>query len=161
MHLSTEEPAASWMFTRNCLEKLVEVFLNTFHREKFSINDVVKSYHEKTVLKSLQLEFSSVWNKTNSTNFYPPAKGYLRETCKLQNKNPIYMYLNLKFTFGIIQIINKKNILTSTQFQYLTFQPNPRGQACVKIQSVTLHVDLQFFHFNLICNMTTFRKEKN
>ena len=50
----------------------------------------------------------------------------------------------------------KKNILTSTQLQYLTFQPNPRGQACVKIQSVTLH----FFHFSLICNMTTFRKEK-
>ena len=28
------------------------------------------------------------------------------------------------------------------------------------IQSVTLHVGLNFFHFNLICNMTTFRKEK-
>ena len=42
-------------------------------------------------------------NKTNSTNLYPPTKGYLRETCKSQNINPIY--LNLKFTFGIIQII--------------------------------------------------------
>ena len=31
----------------------------------------------------------------------------------------------------------------------------------MKIQSVTLHVGLHFFHFNLICPMTTFRKEKN
>ena len=60
----------------------------------------------------------------------------------------------MKFTFGIIQIItntckvcfcaqfNKKYILTSTQFQYMTFLPNPRGQVCVLIQSVTLHVGL-------------------
>ena len=27
-------------------------------------------------------------------------------------------------------------------------------------QSVTLHVGLHFFHYNLICNMTTFRKGK-
>ena len=33
------------------------MFLNTFHERSFSINDVVKSYHEKTVLKTLQLEF--------------------------------------------------------------------------------------------------------
>ena len=33
----------------------------------------------------------------NWTNKYPPMKGYLRETCKSQNINPIY--LNLKFTF--------------------------------------------------------------
>ena len=31
-----------------------------------------------------------VVNKTNSTNLYPLTKGYLRETCKSQNKNPIY-----------------------------------------------------------------------
>ena len=77
----------------------------------------------------------------------------------------------MKFTFGIIQIItntckvcfcaqfNKKYILTSTQFQYMTFLPNPRGQVCVLIQSVTLHVGLHFFHLNSICNMTTFRKK--
>ena len=64
-------------------------------------------------------------NKTNSTNLYPPTKGNLRETCKSQNINPIY--LNLKLTFGIIQIITNacqvclvlsliKTILTSTQF---------------------------------------------
>ena len=39
-------------------------------------------------------------NKTNSTNLYPQTEGYLRETCKSQNINPIY--LNLKFTFSII-----------------------------------------------------------
>ena len=37
----------------------MEVFLNTYHRRSFSINDEGKSYREKTVLKSLQLEFSS------------------------------------------------------------------------------------------------------
>ena len=47
----------------------------------------------------------SLKNKTNSTNLYHPTKGYLRETCKSQNINPIYQ--NLKFTFGIIQIIKK------------------------------------------------------
>ena len=49
---------------------------------------------------------------------------------------------------------------TSAQFQYLTFKPNLRGQDCVQIQSVTLHVGLHFFHFTLICNMTTLRKEQ-
>ena len=36
------------------------MFLNTYHGEKFfSINDVVKSHREKTVLKTSQLEFST------------------------------------------------------------------------------------------------------
>ena len=34
-------------------------------------------------------------NKTNSSNLYPPTKGYLRETCKSQNINLIYQ----KFTW--------------------------------------------------------------
>ena len=34
-------------------------------------------------------------NKTNSTNLYPLRKGYLRETCKSQNINPIYLTLSL------------------------------------------------------------------
>ena len=54
MHLSTEEPAAFWIW--NCLEKLAEIFMNTFH----GINDAVKSYGEKIVLKTLQLKFSVV-----------------------------------------------------------------------------------------------------
>ena len=33
-------------------------------------------------------------NKTNWTNLYPPTKGYLRETCKSQNINPIYLALS-------------------------------------------------------------------
>ena len=33
-------------------------------------------------------------NKTNSTNLYPPMKGYFRETCKSQNINPIYLTLS-------------------------------------------------------------------
>ena len=32
--------------------------------------------------------------KTNSANLYPPTKGYLRETCKSQNINPIYLTLS-------------------------------------------------------------------
>ena len=34
-------------------------------------------------------------HKANSTNLYPPTKGYLRETCKSQNINPIYLTLSL------------------------------------------------------------------
>ena len=33
-------------------------------------------------------------NKANSTNLYPPTKGYLRETCKSQNINPVYLILS-------------------------------------------------------------------
>ena len=80
------------------------------------------------------------FNKTNSTNLYPPTKGYLRETCKSQNINPIYLTLSspsvsfrsyqtpVKYAL-VLSLI--KNILTSAQFQYLTFKPSPRGQGCV------------------------------
>ena len=40
------------------------------------------------------LDFLYKMNKTNSTNLYPPMKGYLRETCKSQNINPIYLNLS-------------------------------------------------------------------
>ena len=33
-------------------------------------------------------------DKANSTNLYPPTKGYLRETCKSQNINPVYLTLS-------------------------------------------------------------------
>ena len=33
-------------------------------------------------------------NKANSTNLYPLTKGYLRETCKSQNINPISLILS-------------------------------------------------------------------
>ena len=60
MHLSTEESPASWMV--KLFVKLAEVFLNTFHRRSFSINVVVKSYREFTVLSTLQLDFFSYLN---------------------------------------------------------------------------------------------------
>ena len=50
--------AAFW--TWNCLKKLVEMFLNTFIGRSVSINDAVKSYREKIVLKTLQLQFFSL-----------------------------------------------------------------------------------------------------
>ena len=34
------------------------------------------------------------FKQDNSTNLYPPTNGYLRETCKSQNKNPIYLTLS-------------------------------------------------------------------
>ena len=37
---------------------------------------------------------AQVFNKTNSTNLYPPTKGYLRETCKSQIITPIYLTLS-------------------------------------------------------------------
>ena len=45
----------------NPLEKLAEMFLNTFHCIRFSKTDTVKSYGEKIVLKTLQLEFNPMW----------------------------------------------------------------------------------------------------
>ena len=57
MHLSTEERAASWV-----LELFREVGGDVpeySSSDKFSINDAVKSYHEKIVLKTLQLEISN------------------------------------------------------------------------------------------------------
>ena len=35
--------------------------MNTFHWISFSINEAVKSYREKIVLKTLQLEFSMLY----------------------------------------------------------------------------------------------------
>ena len=46
------------------------------------------------VLLNLLNELRKEFNKTNSTNLYPPRKGYLRETCKSQNINPIYLSLS-------------------------------------------------------------------
>ena len=53
MHLRIEESPASWM-----VKLFGEVGEGvSFIREVFSVNNVVKSYREKTVLKTLQLEF--------------------------------------------------------------------------------------------------------
>ena len=50
-------------------------------------NDALKVSYQNTDKKSDE-------NKTISTNLYPPTKGYLRETCKSQNINPIYLTLS-------------------------------------------------------------------
>ena len=42
------------------------MFLYIFHQIIFSINDVVKSYREKIVLKTLQLESSKGQDKHNN-----------------------------------------------------------------------------------------------
>ena len=52
----TEETAASWML--ELFGEVVRGVPEYFSYGAFSINDVVKSYREKTVLKTLQLEFS-------------------------------------------------------------------------------------------------------
>ena len=75
----------------------------------------------------------STVNKTSLTNLYPPTKGYLRETCKSQNINPIYLTLSspsVSFTSKqtpvkyVLVLSLIKSILTSAQFQYLTFKLN-------------------------------------
>ena len=70
-------------------------------------------------------------NKANSTNLYPPTKGYMRETCKSQNINPIYLLQYHSDNKYVLVLSSIKKILTSAQFQYLTFKPNLRGQDCV------------------------------
>ena len=66
-------------------------------------NKDLKSVAYKTLVRP-QLEYASTVcypphhnrykKKANSTNLYPPTKGYLRETCKSQNINPIYLTLS-------------------------------------------------------------------
>ena len=99
------------------------------------------------------------------SNIFPLANSYFRETCESQYINPVY--LTPKFTLGIIQIITKtcqlfisaymlsliNQIYLSAQYQYLTLKSTPEFR-----QSCCLHVCLCFFPFNMLCNMTTFRK---
>ena len=76
-------------------------------------------------------------NKTNLTNLYPPTKGYLRETCKSRNINPIYLTLSslsVSFRSYVLVLVLIKSILTSAQFQYLTFKPNPKVKGVCKFK---------------------------
>ena len=52
-----------------------------------------KSWHFM-IRKLFHIIFNLYVNKANSTNLYPPTKGYLRETCKSQNIYPIYLTLS-------------------------------------------------------------------
>ena len=75
-------------------------------------------------------------NKANSSNSYPPLKGYFRETYKSQNINTISQ--TPKITMGINYFSVLSSIINlSVQFQY---QPDPEVRY-------------------LICNMTTLRKK--
>ena len=58
------------------------VFLKVFFKQRFILN------------KKSAGDDKSMKNKTNSMNLYPPTKVYLRETCKSQNINPIYLTLS-------------------------------------------------------------------
>ena len=109
------------------------------------------------------------FKKTNSSNFYPLTKVYFRETYKSQNIN--HIYLNPQFTFGIIRIIANacqvclllsliKTIFLHLQISisYLSIQPQ-RSMVCVNSKCY-LACWSTLIHFNLICNTTSFRKEK-
>ena len=97
--------------------------------------------------------------------YIPPTKSYFRGTCKSQNIIPTY--INHKFNFGIIQIITNAyqvcKCLVELKYTYICtisisdLSTQPKGQGCVLIQSVNLHLGLHFIHFSLISSMTTFR----
>ena len=108
----------------NCrLLPLMQTLWTTFRSSLIRVHSVC--FHDK---------------QDNSTNLYPPTKGYLRETCKSQNINPIY--LKLKFTFGIIQIITndcqvclvlsliKNTYIYTISISDLSTQPQ-RSRVCV------------------------------
>ena len=100
---------------------------------------------------------------------YPKTKGNLRETCKLQDINPISPTPRLNF--GIIQIIIKSlstiSVLSSIKIyfsvQYLSFQPDQDSgilsKGVCKVNVFFSYVGLYFVPFNLICNITTVRKK--
>ena len=70
-----------------CINSDVRDFLNENEVENMDLAARLADYYSLT-------HKASFINKTNSTNLYPPTKGYLRETCKSQNINPIYLSLS-------------------------------------------------------------------
>ena len=71
-----------------------EAILFFLYQSNFKIHDVhVLRLGYFLIHCSILRESRSYCNKTNSTNLYPPTKDYLRETCKSQNINPIYLTL--------------------------------------------------------------------
>ena len=60
------------------------------------------------------------YNMTNSTNLYTPTKCYLRETCKSQNINPIYLTLSSpSVSFRSLQMPVKYVLVLSLTKVYL------------------------------------------
>ena len=78
-------------------ERLSELNLPTlnYRRNRYDLIQLFKiiAHIEDTDMEKFGLKFKD--DKTNSTNLYPSTKGYLRETCKSQNINPIYLTLSL------------------------------------------------------------------
>ena len=76
------------------------------HSHKYNYNEKNTCKDSKKIcdykVPTVYIDMTAVLNKTNSTNLYHPTKGYLRETCKSQNINPIYLTLSSPC---IIQII--------------------------------------------------------
>ena len=74
--------------------------------------------------------------------FISPAKGYFRETYKSQNINPISP--TPKFTFGIIQPINKFSVDSSIKNKFICtisisdFNLTQRPGVCVKSKCLPL-----------------------
>ena len=86
--------------------------------------------------------FNLICNKTNSTNLYPLRKGYLRETCKSQNINPIYLTLSspsvsfrsqqTPVKYVLVLSLIKKIYLHLHNFNILTFKNQAqRSRVCV------------------------------
>ena len=75
VHLSTEESPASWMVKLfgEVGGGVPEYFS---FGEVFSINDVVNSYREKTVLKTLQLVFSCKQKKNKKKKTQQQCSSY-------------------------------------------------------------------------------------
>ena len=72
--------------TRPYLNLLVKPRLFSGFLERIPLSKCIKLYffpEKKNNLKQDKFD-----------NFYPPTKGYLRETCKSQNVNPIYLTLS-------------------------------------------------------------------
>ena len=67
-------------------------FFNSTSRYLDDLLNIDNPYFEQMVDLIYPTELQL--NKANSKNLYPPTKGYLRETCKSENKNPIYLTLN-------------------------------------------------------------------
>ena len=85
------------------LTKWLEYFdlnqLYTLNGDELTINPIrqLKKLEHLLKVKLFFIPEMIIFNKTNSTNLYPPTNGYilyLRETCKSQNINPICLTLS-------------------------------------------------------------------
>ena len=92
--------------------------------------------------------------KANSSNFYPPTKGYCREKsiCKSQNINPIAP--TPKFTLGIIQIITKACQLSACKSPVVKLRIN-NYEPCYQDMPITLY---SLGYFKMMISFSIFRQ---